>query len=96
MSTEFEPTTERWQLGVGEDNPPNGIRVVDCQDVTIATIWKQPYDSERWAVSNAQLFVASKDLLDALKVACRWMGSHPGVVHGLVLAREGRTKQWAD
>ena len=67
MTSEFEPTTERWQLGVEEDNPYNGIRVVDCQDVTIATIWKQPHDSDRWAPSNAQLFVAAKDLLEAAK-----------------------------
>jgi hypothetical protein len=71
MTTEFEPTTERWQLGVEEDNPSDGIRVVDCQDVTIATIWKQPHDPERWAVSNAQLFAAAKDLLDAAKEAIR-------------------------
>ena len=58
-------TPERWS--VGEPNDEGHSMVVDCQDVTIATVWQQPLDPPEWANENAHLIATAPQLLSALK-----------------------------
>lgn len=60
-------TQEEWRLGEKSENPPNGIRIVDVQDVTIATCWQIPGDMPKQALANAILVKAAPDMLEALK-----------------------------
>lgn len=54
-----------WRLPEGPTLFPDGIRVADEQDVTIATVWKQPYDPSEWAEANARLIAAAPELHSA-------------------------------
>ena len=69
--TEPQFTPEEWSLGQPEDNPPHGVRVVDCQDCTIATFWHNGCDPVEWRDSDVQLFLASRNLLAACQLALR-------------------------
>lgn len=55
-----------WKL----ENPEmdGEILVTDEQDVTIATVWKQPLDPAEWAEANSRLIAAAPEMLDALRL----------------------------
>jgi len=60
-----------WRLDTPE--PDGEIIVMDEQDVSVATCWKQPLDPDVWVESNARLIAAAPDLLDAAElVVARW------------------------
>jgi hypothetical protein len=63
---ELQHTPEDWRIEPEDDWTDTAIRVTDVQDVTIATVWRQPYDNEEWAIGNAVLIAAAPDLLAAL------------------------------
>jgi hypothetical protein len=54
-----------WRLDVPE--PDGEIIVMDEQDVSIDTIWKQPLDPSEWVEANARLIAAAPELLEALE-----------------------------
>lgn len=57
-------TPERWDIG--EDDADGNPRIVDCQDVTIATVWRQELDPPEWATNNAAFILRAVNAHDEL------------------------------
>jgi hypothetical protein len=62
-------TPEDWHIG--EPTRDGHIRVVDCQDCTIATVWHNVMDPVAWMHGNARLIAEAKRLLYAAKVVLK-------------------------
>lgn len=61
-------TPEEWRRGEPSDNPEGGIRIVDVQDCTIATVWHNELDDPSWAEANVELILESPRLLELAKL----------------------------
>jgi len=69
-----------WNVEYPDDD--SHIFVTDLQDVTVATVWRQPLDPPEWADSNARLIAAAPEMLSALEVAYAELENHrdvPGI-----------------
>lgn len=58
-------TTGEWRIEA--QGKKDHILITDEQDVTIATVWRQPLDTPEWVENNAKLMRAAKEMFDALK-----------------------------
>ena len=76
MNAKHTPTQEEWRIGVKEDNPRNGVRIVDVQDVTIATCWKHQGDTPWKAKANAAHIVKCVNMHDELVECLRRLRMH--------------------
>jgi hypothetical protein len=57
-------TPETWRID--QEFYEDRIQILDVQDVTICTIWKQPLDPAEWAAGNACLIKAAPSIFEAL------------------------------
>ena len=65
LQTEIECTPERWAI---EKRTDEHLFIVDVQEVTIATVWKQPHDTDTWVYGNACLMAASSEMWEVIKL----------------------------
>lgn len=95
-------TPEPWSIDTVQPDK-HGIRIVDVQDCTIATVWRNPLDPPEWAEDNARLIVNAKKLFAAAVAALDFFnetragqeweqqgGTEPEQLREVIAAIEGR------